>query len=63
MRTSSDVYINGALWAGFDYDLQVWVEEGIVLVCGHPADMACGCNQWRYAGISLASARMIWSTQ
>lgn len=61
-RTSGNVYTTeGALWHGFDYDMQVWVEDGIVLACGHPSDMVCGCNGRKFAGRLLACARIDWS--
>ena len=37
MRTSSDqVDQEGVVVNGFDYDLQVWVRDYIVLDCWHP---------------------------
>ena len=57
MRHSTDEYRNGQLWAGFAYDLQVWVKDGRVLPCGHPVAMgAVCCNGRRYAGLTLADA-------
>jgi hypothetical protein len=47
----------------FDYDLQVWVSEGIVLKCGHPASMSspaspcCNASVHAYAGSSIDDAR------
>ena len=56
----------GFVWAGYDYHLQVWVEYGLVVVCGHPArmrtggctvdsfcDRACCCAAWHYQGREL----------
>ena len=43
----------GRIWNGFDYRLQVWVRDGIVQPCGHPARMRTSgpcCNQHAYAG-------------
>lgn len=47
----------------FNYDLQVWVEGGIVLNCAHPAGQqthACFggfcCNSRRFAGLTEADA-------
>lgn len=34
----------------YNYDLQVWVRDGIVLDCGHPADRVDCCNARRLAG-------------
>lgn len=50
MRTSQDQVVDGAIWNGFDYNLQVWVIEGQVQGCGHPAHMANCCNGKKYAG-------------
>jgi hypothetical protein len=56
-RTSDDLIRNGRVWDGFDYSLQVWIVEGIVQRCGHPARMRehgpC-CNQDLYAGRPVA---------
>lgn len=54
-RESGNVYTTaGYILHGFDYALQVWVEDGVVLPCGHPralplAEPYC-CNGARYAG-------------
>jgi hypothetical protein len=56
----------GRIWNGFDYRLQVWVRDGIVQPCGHPARMRTSgpcCAQHAYAGRSIleiegAEARM-----
>lgn len=57
MRYSSNVNdASGNVRDGFDYDLQVWVRDGRVQRCGHPADMACGCNGRAYAGLTIAEA-------
>jgi len=37
MRESNDEYINGKLVNGFDYDLQVWVVNGIIQDAGSGA--------------------------
>jgi len=42
-RTSTDEYRDGRLWAGFDYDRQAWVSDGVYVRCGHPDTMSCGC--------------------
>ncbi len=46
----------GRVWNGFDYRLQVWVRDGIVQPCGHPARMRTSgpcCAQDAYAGRSI----------
>jgi len=50
-RTSGNVMAGPYVWAGFDYKLQVWVENGKVLPCGHPASKGpkC-CNARKYQG-------------
>ena len=55
MRLSTDQRdAKGRVVNGFDYALQVWVRNGIVATCAHPAPMRRGgtpcCNQHRYAG-------------
>ena len=39
-RLSGDEVRDGYVWNGFDYALQVWVVEGVVQRCGHPAAMS-----------------------
>lgn len=50
-RESADEIRDGAVYNGFDYDLQVWVRNGLVQGCGHPASMGkyC-CSAALYAG-------------
>ena len=53
-RLSGDEIRHGRVWNGFDYKLQVWVVDGIIQNCGHPATMCfqdrpC-CNAYRLAG-------------
>ena len=47
----------------YDYDLQVWVINGVVEICGHPDSMRpdgmCCCNRFRYAGMSQTEARVV----
>jgi len=49
---------DGSIRNGYDYSLQVWVIDGIVVECGHPESMrqhrAC-CNGWKYHGMSVRS--------
>jgi hypothetical protein len=57
-RTSNNQYgPSGALLNGFDYDVQVWVKNGIVQNCGHIGQQSepC-CNARRYAGLRLTQA-------
>ena len=69
-RTSDQQYNKGNLWNGFDYDLQVWVEKGTILNCGHPMkinenvpiglgglEYTCNCNARIHAGRSLAEVK------
>jgi hypothetical protein len=39
-RWSADELRDGYVWNGFDYALQVWVVDGMIQRCGHPAAMA-----------------------
>jgi len=50
-RQSNDDYDSaGALRNGFDYGLQVWVENYIVQPCGHKPKSTSCCNQGRLTG-------------
>jgi hypothetical protein len=49
-RMSENVYDNGRLIAGFDYDNQAWVIDGRYVSCGHPDGMECGCYGREHAG-------------
>ena len=42
----------------YNYELQVWVINGIVRDCGHPRSMHCEAwdNQKKYAGKQIAEA-------
>jgi hypothetical protein len=56
-RLSGDEIRHGRVWNGFDYELQVWVVNGIIQCCGHPNTMrspkhSC-CNAYRLAGRSI----------
>jgi len=43
-RLSKDEIKHGRVWNGYNYSLQVWVVDGIIQDCGHPAQMqAQGC--------------------
>ncbi len=39
MRESTDEIRSYQVWNGFDYNLQVWVQDGIILDCNHPQSM------------------------
>ncbi len=56
-RLSGDEIRRGRVWNGFDYELQVWVANGIIQRCGHPETMrfqakSC-CNAYQLAGQSI----------
>lgn len=56
MRTSNNIYDqNGHLLHGYDYDLQVWVKNGIILDCGHPLTSSYCCNAHLYFGQHTSS--------
>jgi hypothetical protein len=56
-RLSGDEIRFGRVWNGFDYELQVWVANGIIQGCGHPQTMRSDgrpcCNACRLAGQSI----------
>ena len=62
-RQTSKEMKNGLVFNGFDYELQVWVKDGIVQMCGHPdyyyprgtqwKSWAACCQAKKYAGLSL----------
>ena len=45
---------NGSILNGFDYQLQVWVINGIIQKDGHRTAQR-GCNGCAYAGASVVS--------
>ena len=56
-RLSGDEIRFGRVWNGFDYELQLWVANGMIQGCGHPEtmrlqDRSC-CNAYRLAGRSI----------
>lgn len=63
MRMSGDEIVHGVVKSGFDYDLQVWVEDFIIQPCGHTWKAAstvckdeCTCPAGRaYAGRDIRS--------
>lgn len=62
-RTGTDTLdALGILRHGFDYELQCWVKDYIVLNCGHPEPLneygtRCGCKAREYAGCRITDAR------
>jgi hypothetical protein len=56
-RLSEDEVRHGLVWNGFDYELQVWVANGVIQRCGHPKIMRSDgrpcCNAYRLAGQSI----------
>jgi hypothetical protein len=57
-RTSTDeLSPDGTILNGFDYALQVWVKDGTIGPCGHPAAMRKNgycCNQSKFSGLNIA---------
>ncbi len=57
-RLSSDELRLGRVFNGFDYQIQVWVVDGLIRGCAHPARMRSAgvpcCNAYRYAGQPIA---------
>lgn len=51
MRISNDIYVDGRLVNGFDYDNQAWVVDGKYVRCGHPPNMNCGCYGRTHEGM------------
>ena len=43
MRKSTDVYKDGRLVNGYDYENQAWVINGRYVRCGHLEKMDCQC--------------------
>ncbi len=55
-RESTDEIKNGRVFNGFDYSLQVWVRNGVILDCAHPERMGARCcNQRIFAGRRIES--------
>lgn len=54
MRESSDEIQDGFVWNGFDYALQVWVGDGVIMPCAHPNRMRSSeetcCPAYHLAG-------------
>jgi len=49
MRISTNEIRHNVVWNGYDYNLQVWVKDGIIQKCGHQQTVGC-CNAGVYAG-------------
>lgn len=50
MRESQNIEVKGIVKDGFDYNLQVWVENYIIQKCGHKTDFRCNCNGRKLEG-------------
>lgn len=57
MRESRNEMKDGKLVNGFDYDLQVWVIDGVIQECGHPTNMQDVCNACKYQGKKLSDVK------
>ena len=52
-RISNDIYKNGKLWCGYDYDKQIWIYEGKedtrtlkeLKACIEKPYYCCGCGK------------------
>ena len=57
-RVSEDELREGYVFNGFDYNVQLWIVDGVVRRCGHPASMRLRgvpcCNAYRYASQPVA---------
>ena len=55
-RLSTDEILHGHVHNGYDYNLQVWVQYGIIQPCAHPLSMRSRghcCSQNRLAGLMI----------
>jgi len=50
MRTSENEMQAGVIKNGFSYEHQCWIKEFVVMRCGHPATMNCGCFGKKHQG-------------
>jgi len=57
MRYSDNVEVKGIVKNGFDYGLQLWVENYIIQLCGHEARIDCKCNGKKFAGQDIRKVR------
>jgi len=46
---------NGTWVTGYNYNLQVWLKNGIIQNCGHLKTGIC-CNQKKYSGMTMDEA-------
>lgn len=56
--SSNEIAIDGSVKNGYDYRLQVWVENGVVLDCGHPhrdtrGNLSVCCSAKKYVGLAV----------
>ena len=61
MRQSNDEMKDGQVFNGFDYDLQVWVIDGIIKDCGHRDEHRVNgkcCNAHKYAGKQVSAVKV-----
>ena len=42
-RLSDNEIVNGVIRNGYDYKNQCWIENYIVIRCGHPVNLNCKC--------------------
>jgi len=54
-RKICDEIKNKRVWNGYDYKLQVWVDNGIIQDCAHPENMDEGgcCIGHTFAGMNI----------
>ena len=56
-RVSRDVLKNGKVMTGYDYDLQVWVNNHIIEECGHDPKWPHRCRACRDHGRDIRDVR------
>jgi len=57
MRYSNNMEIDGFVKNGFDYSLQVWVENFIIQNCGHKTEFLCSCNGKKLKGQDIRQVK------
>lgn len=62
MRYNNNENKNGIVKNGFDYDLQVWIKNYIILLCGHKKDFICNCNGKKFVGRDIRKIKKILLT-
>jgi hypothetical protein len=40
---------------GYDYDNQAWYQNGVYVLCGHPASFDCDCYGKLHAGEKVSA--------